>query len=120
MLQNKNTESEHTARQYNYRVYYQIKTWLLKYLEPEKWKWIIHNEFLDSTTTILTPASEELHITIFCNCKKGCGRTLDVEKCTCNAPHFLAGVKDKYASMFYHIQWIFMKKVIMNLRFLRL
>lgn len=61
------------ARQHINRVYYQIQTWLGNDLEPQEWGWVLQNEILEPTTTLLPPAPDELLNTIFCNCKNGCG-----------------------------------------------
>jgi hypothetical protein len=34
----------------------------------QEWEWILQNDILEPTTTLLPPAPEEL----LCNCKKGC------------------------------------------------
>ncbi|KAH0812093.1 hypothetical protein GEV33_010698 [Tenebrio molitor] len=47
-------------------VYYQIQTWLGNNLEPQEWGWILQNDVLEPTTTLLPPAPEELCYRIFC------------------------------------------------------
>jgi hypothetical protein len=61
-------------------VYYQIQTWLGNNLEPQEWEWILQNDILEPTTTLLPPAPEELLYRIFCNCKKGCGSSCRCRK----------------------------------------
>ncbi|GFY41262.1 uncharacterized protein TNIN_343811 [Trichonephila inaurata madagascariensis] len=61
------------AHQHINRVYYQVQIWLGNDLDPQKWGWILRNEFLEPITTVLSPAPDELLNTIFCNCKNGCG-----------------------------------------------
>jgi hypothetical protein len=57
-----------------------IQTWLGNNLEPQEWEWILQNDILEPTTTLLPPAPEELLYRIFCNCKKGCGSSCGCRK----------------------------------------
>jgi hypothetical protein len=46
----------------------------------QKWGWILQNDILEPTTTLLPPAPEELLYRISCNCKKGCGSSCGCRK----------------------------------------
>jgi hypothetical protein len=46
----------------------------------QEWGWILQNDILEPTTTLLPPAPEELLYRIFCNCKKGCGSSCGCRK----------------------------------------
>ncbi|GBP05331.1 hypothetical protein EVAR_61630_1 [Eumeta japonica] len=75
------------AHQHFNRVYYQVQIWLGHDLEPQEWGWIMHHGFLEPTTTILTPAPNDLLNTIFCNCKNGCG-----SRCGCRKSGLLCSL----------------------------
>jgi hypothetical protein len=42
--------------------------------------WILQNDIVEPTTTLLPPALEELLYRISCNCKKGCGSSSGCRK----------------------------------------
>ncbi|GBN53156.1 hypothetical protein AVEN_74117-1 [Araneus ventricosus] len=59
------------AYQHLCRVYYRVQVCLGNDLDPENWVWVLKDNSLEPIQTLLSPASEKLLSTIFCNCKKG-------------------------------------------------
>lgn len=59
------------TQQHLLRVYYQVQIWLGNQLNPGHWGWVMNNNVLEPTTTLLPPATDELVNMIFVTVKKG-------------------------------------------------
>ena len=105
--------SNAAAHEHIKRVYYQVQTWLGNCLEPQDWGWMLQNQLLEPTTTILPPAPDELLNTIFASAKMVAARAADAGNRGCTVLVLVGIVMDRLVLMPRHTNKISMKNARM-------